>query len=63
MTLIWHRQLKKCGTVPPRKKDASVRERLRLEAQVRGEEENVEQDEDENDDGELSQHLLDFIGK
>ena len=40
-----------------------MRERLLQEAQARGVEENVKQDDDENDDGELPQHLLDFIGK
>ena len=42
--------------------DREMRERLRQEAQVRGEEENIDQVDDENDDGELPQHLLDFIG-
>ena len=43
--------------------DREMRERLRQEALDIGEEENIEQDNDENDGGELAQHLLDFIGK
>ena len=72
LTLIWHRKLKRMrNSAPARKRrqrdrqtaDREMRERLLQEAQARGVEENVKQDDDENDDGELPQHLLDFIGK